>query len=163
MRCVVLVAGLVAGALLGGAEAESDFAAWLYRGVLHLPAQTVAAGKLSILLSDFECRGTGAEKVHATRIDPSHSSAGLPALHGVSFNVAGMSVALCEGNYSTTFGTSKLAKGAFNFSVADTDITIGAFQRNLAERAFDFPGRSMRGLDSRQRNSFLGEPCRYPE
>ena len=89
VRCVVLVAGLVAGALLGGAEAESDFAAWLYRGVLNLPAQTVAAGKLSILLSDFECRGTGIEKVHATRIDPSHSSAGLPALHGVSFNVAG--------------------------------------------------------------------------
>ena len=123
------------------ALADADLADWIRGGVLHLPAIAIHSGKVRLDLAQFDCRGMSVRRVHATRINPSRSSAALPPLYGVSFNVAGLGVASCEGNYSATYDASGVAAGAFNFSVVDTDMTVGVlFNGTSSTNPLLFPG-----------------------
>ena len=65
----------------GGAfvSAERDFAAWLARGVLHLPAQTISKGKLTVRLAEFECRRTAVSHTATVPIvRPAQRASGRP-------------------------------------------------------------------------------------
>jgi hypothetical protein len=70
--CATLYLAACGGRSGGLVSAERDLAAWLARGVLHLPAQTIRKGKLVVHLEEFDCTGAGVDRVHATRITPSH-------------------------------------------------------------------------------------------